>query len=230
MPLQPIDCDHLRYSEAVTTVCVMAKAPVAGRVKTRLTPPLRPEQAAALASAMLIDTWSVAAALPGARALLARAGDADRFPAELAGVDAVDQRGADLGARIESSIAAALERGGPALVIGSDLPGIAIAHLASAAGALATADAVLGPSADGGYYLIGARRWRPGLLDNLPWSSPETREATRARLQAAGWTVAGAPPFDDVDDLEDLVRLRARLAAGELVAPATAAALARIDP
>lgn len=212
----------------MTVVCVMAKAPVAGQVKTRLVPPLRPAQAAALAAAMLADTWAAAAALAGARTLLARAGDPARFPPELGGVDAIDQRGADLGARIEQSMGAALERGAPALVIGADVPGLPVSHLEAAAAALAGADAVLGPSADGGYYLIGARRWRPGLLEDLPWSAPDTRAATRARLESAGWTVAAAPAFDDVDDPGDLAALRRRLDAGELVAPATEAALALI--
>jgi rSAM/selenodomain-associated transferase 1 len=212
----------------MTAVCVMAKAPVPGRVKTRLVPTLSDEQAAELAAAFLIDTWRIAAALPGARPLLARAGAADRFPAALAGVDAVDQRGADLGARIESALVAALERGSPALVIGADLPGLPLAHLEAARAALAGADCVLGPSDDGGFYLIGANRWSPGALADLPWSRPETREATAARLESLGLVVATAPPFDDVDDPADLERLRVALRAGPDRAPATAALLARL--
>jgi rSAM/selenodomain-associated transferase 1 len=212
----------------MTGVCVMAKAPIAGSVKTRLVPPLSREQAAALASAFLVDTWRVATALVGARVLLARAGDPSAFPGELAGVDSVDQVGGDLGARIESSIAAALERGSPALVIGADLPGLPVAHLGAARAALETADCVLGPSADGGFYLIGARRWVPGMLRDLPWSQPRTREAAIARLASIGLTVGAAPAFDDIDDPADLATLRAALAIDPTRAPATAAALARM--
>lgn len=211
------------------TVCVMAKAPVAGRVKTRLSPPLTADQAASLAAGFLLDTWSVASQLDGASLFLSRAGPAGLFPPELAAVDAVDQRGSDLGARIESALLEGLERGSRVLVIGSDLPGLPLAHLEAARDALERADCVLGPSSDGGFYLIGARNFAPGTLADLPWSSPRTRASTIERLESRGFSVELAPPFDDIDEPSDLDALRARVIAAPDSAPATHRALAALD-
>lgn len=209
-------------------VCVMAKAPVPGRAKTRLSPPLSPEGAARLAAAFAIDTWSAAASLADARPLLARAGPLERFPPPLCEAESFPQPEGDLGARIEGVAAAGLERAEVAILIGSDLPGLPVAYLEQARAALAERDAVLGPSADGGYYLIGLRRRVPGLLRGIPWSSPATRRATAERLRRAGMPAAEIARFDDVDEPQDLVRLRGLLAAGRLEAPATAAALAAL--
>lgn len=210
-----------------TVVCVMAKAPVPGRVKTRLSPPLTAEQAARLAAAFLEDTWAAATALPGARVLLAHAGDRASFPASLADAPGFPQDpDPDLGARIEAVARAGLERGSPVLVIGGDLPGLETAALAAAEAALEQHQAVLGPSPrDGGFYLIGVHRCQAGLLAGLPWSRPDTFEACRARLVERGLAPALVQSHDDVDDAADLEALAAALAAGTITAPATAAAL-----
>jgi rSAM/selenodomain-associated transferase 1 len=234
-----------------TAISIMAKAPEAGRVKTRLCPPLLPEQAAELAAALLLDTWRAAEELEraderasepagacasssartsadGVEVLLVYAGDRTRFPEPVRGLRAFVQRGADLGARIEHAARLGLARAERVIVIGSDLPGLPAARLVEARAALATHDAVLGPSSDGGFYLIGLRRCPPGLLSGLAWSVPETRAACAARLVQRGLRLAHVADFDDVDDIEDLRRVERQIRSGEIAAPATAHALERL--
>lgn len=211
-----------------SVVCVMAKAPVPGRAKTRLCPPLSHDEAAELAAAFLIDVWKAATTLRGAKAFLSYSGERDSFPPELARAQGFHQKGADLGARIEHTARTGLEHAGMVLVIGSDLPGLSTGYLQSARSALHTHDAVLGPSRDGGFYLIGLRECPVGLLADLPWSEPETGEATHRRLVEWGFEVTTAPRFDDVDTIEDLMALRNGIVAGSLLAPASAQVLSRL--
>lgn len=211
-----------------SAICVMAKAPTPGRVKTRLCPPLSHDQASQLASAFLLDVWKAARALRGSRAFLSYYGERDDFPEELALAPSFRQEGADLGARIEHAAHAGLEYGSTVLVIGSDLPGLPTSFLHTARSALHNHDAVLGPSRDGGFYLIGLRSCPDGLLADLPWSVSHTHEATLARLIDRGYNVAGAPRFDDVDTIEDLTALRNGIVAGSLLAPASAQVLSRL--
>lgn len=208
-----------------TAVCVMAKAPVPGRVKTRLVPPLSAEQAAILAAAFLADTWRAASALDSAIVLLACAGDG-RWPQAVAGAPRFPQPEGDLGVRIEAACAEGLARAPAVLVLGSDVPGLPTAHLRAARRALDDSDAVIGPSADGGYYLIGVRRPIRGVLADVAWSAEDTRDQTIRVLCRAGLSVGFAPPFDDVDEPTDLDELRRGLSAGTVTAEATRRALA----
>lgn len=202
-------------------VCVFAKPPEPGRAKTRLAPALGDEGAADLARAFLADTWRTVGALPWARPVMATT-EPDR--ASL-GVDEGAilwlQGEGDLGDRMERVLGRALERGPWAIAVGADSPGLPPRLLADARAALDEADAVLGPTPDGGYYLLGLRRCPPGLLAGLPWSQPHTLRATRERLVARGLSVRLLPPFFDVDTPRDLRRLRAFLDHDPAAAPAT---------
>lgn len=209
-------------------ICVMAKAPVPGQVKTRLCPPLTEKQAAELSAAFLLDVWRAACALSDARVLLSYSGERKAFPAQLTRVDGFHQQGDDLGARIEHTARFGLSRASRVLVIGSDLPGLSTSCLQTARTKLETHDAVLGPSIDGGFYLIGLSRCPPGLLANLPWSMPNTYEATYHRLREQRFRVAHAPRFDDVDTIDDLMALRSSIVVGSLLAPSSAEVLAQI--
>jgi rSAM/selenodomain-associated transferase 1 len=199
-------------------VCVVAKHPRAGRVKTRLTADAG--AAAALARALLDDALASAASLPWARVVLASTEPA-RARRGLPGVEVWPQGGGDLGRRLERALARALEHAAIGFVVGADVPAPA-PLLAAARRALRDADAVLGPCDDGGFYLLGLRRGalRPGLLAGLPWSAADTLSATRARLESRGLRVALAPPWFDVDRPDDLARLAALVAAGAVAAPA----------
>lgn len=214
----------------MTAVVVMAKAPVPGRVKTRLCPPLSPDRAARLASAFAVDTWASAVRVAGPLARLAYAGPRQRFAPPLRDAAGFAQVGGDLGARIEHAARAGLALADRAVVIGTDAPGLPPALIAAAAAELAACDAVLGPAVDGGYYLIGLRRCEPGLLADLPWSAPDTLRATERRLRARGFRVARLPVWFDVDDAAGLALLRAAIAAGAVDAPATKSALVQEEP
>jgi len=206
-------------------VCVVAKAPRPGRVKTRLCPPLAPQAAAALASAFLVDTWASATA-DGREAVLVLEGDVNDLPAPLRSAPRWPQAEGDLGARMEAAARRCLRDRDAAILIGTDAPGLPPSLLAGAEAALERYDAVLGPALDGGYYLLGLRTCPPGLLADLPWSAPNTLEATEHRLGERGLATARLPTWFDVDDAPSLGLLQQALRADWVRAPATADALA----
>jgi rSAM/selenodomain-associated transferase 1 len=209
----------------------MAKAPVPGAVKTRLCPPLTPEQAAELSRCFLLDTLDRVVALPAISPVLAFSPPgARRALASMArGARLVAQRGTDLGERLENLLAGLLAAGHPAAIaVGTDTPSLPAAYLRRAVAWLAAPgpDVVLGPSDDGGYYLIGMRTLRPTLFAAMPWSTPAVLPRTLRRARAAGLEVACLPPWFDVDTGADLERLRAALRRGHGgPAPRTAAFL-----
>ncbi len=210
-----------------TIICVFAKPPRAGEAKTRLAPAVGLEGAAALARAFLGDVWAGVRRLPWARVVLASAGP---WPEGLlpAPVEVWPQGEGDLGARMERVLRRGLEAAPWVMALGGDSPGLPLAYLEAARAALAEADAVFGPSEDGGFYLLALRRLPEGALAGLPWSQPETLAATEARLESLGLRVGRVAPFFDVDLPADLERLEAELASGTLRAPATAEALAAL--
>jgi hypothetical protein len=219
MPTLPVKPD--------VSLCVFAKPPRAGDTKTRLAPALGAEGAAALARAFISDTWAAVAHLPWARPVLASTAP---WPEGLlpAPVEVWQQGEGDLGARMERILIRGLEECPTAMALGADSPGLPVAHLEAARAALAHADAVFGPSDDGGFYLLALRRLPVGAFVDLPWSQSDTLARTEARLKSLGLTVARVAPFFDVDVPADLERLETELAAGRLHAPATAKALASL--
>lgn len=212
---------------------VFGKLPRAGRVKTRLAPALGDEGAAELYDAFLEDVLARCRAAgadpelwvprrPGAREELSR-----RHP----GVDLRWQPEGGLGARLRAAFEAAFRDGvGRALVVGSDHPTLPPGHLEEALAALGTADAVLGPTADGGYWAVGVRRraWPRAarLFEDVPWSTPEVTETTLARADEAGVDVRTVSAWYDVDEPADLERLRRDVSEGS----ATAGRLERLGP
>lgn len=219
-----------RRQESFTgDVCIFAKPPVAGEVKTRLGRTLGGEAAAQLAAAFFADTWAQVRALPWARPVLAttRAGEGLVREPE---AEVWPQGEGGLGERLERVLRRALERSPWAMAVGADTPGLPGHLLEGARERLAAgADAVLGPAEDGGFYLLALRRCPPGLLaEGLPWSAADTCERTRERLEARGLRTELLAPWFDVDTEADLGRLAALLARGEVRAPATGEVLARL--
>jgi rSAM/selenodomain-associated transferase 1 len=200
------------------TLIVIAKAPVAGRVKTRLCPPCTPAQAAALAGAALRDTLAAASRCSAARRVVALDGML-RLPA---GFEVMPQRGAGLAERLAAAFA---DVGGPAFLIGMDTPQVTPRLLDAGLAACVRGDAVLGGALDGGYWGIGLRRPDPAVFRGVPMSAPDTGAVQRARLAELGLATAILPPLRDVDTIAD-ARAVAR------AAPETefAAALAEIAP
>jgi rSAM/selenodomain-associated transferase 1 len=208
----------------MTTLVVFARAPVLGRVKTRLAETLGAEGALALYRAFLDDTCALAEVAE--RRVLAVAGDSSSL-AELAarhGMQLEAQSDGDLGARMASAIA----KHAPALIIGSDSPSLPREHLELAQRALDEQDFVVGPSTDGGYWLIGARAAAPWLFEGITWGGDKVFFDTLARLRGQRHVLL---PFHfDVDEAADLETLRQHLAGlPATAAPATRAALAALS-
>ncbi|MGH9013369.1 MAG: TIGR04282 family arsenosugar biosynthesis glycosyltransferase [Acidimicrobiia bacterium] len=183
------------------TLAVIAKAPCSGRSKTRLCPPCTPAEAARLARAALEDTLAAMAAAPveGRRVAVLDGRPGSWLPP---GFEVVPQRDGDLGDRLAAAFVAV---GAPALVVAMDTPQVTPELLAETVRTLDRpgTDAVLGPTDDGGYWVIGLRRPDPRVFDDVPMSSPGTLDAQRARLRDLGLTSALAPRLRDVDDFED---------------------------
>ena len=180
---------------------VIAKQPIAGRVKTRLCPPCTHQQAAALAAAALLDTLKVVARTPAARRVLVFDGDPGRWRPH--GFELIAQRGDGLGERL----AAAFEDvGGPALLVGMDTPQLSTELLLDGLAALTRpdVDAVLGPALDGGYWSIGLKDTEPrGVFEGVPMSEPGTCVAQQERLASLGLAVYEQRPLRDIDTFED---------------------------
>ncbi|MEU4311381.1 DUF2064 domain-containing protein [Nocardia sp. NPDC024068] len=197
------------------TVLIVAKAPVAGFAKTRLTPPLSPVQAARLAAAALLDTLAAVRDCPLAHRMVALTGDlgAAEYGAEIAAAltafEVRSQRGDGFGVRLANAHADAARAGLPVLQIGMDTPQVTSRMLADAAGALVAAgDALLGPAADGGWWGLGLPDPQAArLLADVPMSTPATGEHTRRALRSCGYRVGPLPMLTDVDHYDDALRV-----------------------
>jgi uncharacterized protein len=187
---------------------IFAKAPVAGRVKTRLIPALGAEGAARLAAEMLADTIAAAiAARVGPVELCAdpEPGDAawtGHLPEHQLELSA--QGSGDLGRRLARAARRTLDRGETALLIGTDCFELDADRLRAAAAALASHDAVIHPARDGGYALLGLRRFDPSLFDRISWSTAAVAGQTLERLQTLGWAILIGDTLRDVDEPADL--------------------------
>jgi uncharacterized protein len=192
-------------------LAILAKAPVAGSVKTRLIPALGAAGAAALHARLIEHTVATAcaAAIGPVTLWVTPAAPhpcftalASRFHFALAA-----QPGGDLGARM---LAACQSAAGPAIVIGTDCPALTPSHLRQAADVLRDgSDVVIIPAEDGGYVLIGSRKPQPRLFARMTWSTDQVMTQTRQRLAQGGVTWRELSPLWDVDRPEDLTRLRA---------------------
>ena len=181
-------------------IIVMAKAPVPGRVKTRLCPPCTAEEAAALAEAALVDTLVAALSSSTDRVVLAL--DGQPGPWLPAGVDVVPQRGSEFDERLAAAWA---DVGGPALQIGMDTPQVtpALLDLARAVLEEPGTDAVLGLAEDGGWWSIGLRRADSAVFVGVPMSQPDTGARQLTRLRELGLRTATVPSLRDVDTIAD---------------------------
>jgi rSAM/selenodomain-associated transferase 1 len=211
----------------------MARVPGAGPVKSRLHGTLTPAQATALYRCFLLDRLDALAAVAGIAPVVAFTPlEAHAQMAALTPADfrLVPQEGDDLSERLTRLLARLLGDGHAAAVaMDSDSPTLPMAYVAEAARALGAgeADLVVGPSDDGGYYLIGVRAPRPELFAAMPWSTAEVLPTTLARARALGLDVRLLPPWFDVDTGADLRRLRTELAAAGAGGPARTAAFVR---
>ena len=206
-------------------LCVFAKPPRPGTVKTRLASVLGDDGAAALARAFLLDTWGTATRMSGVDVVLAATAVAAPEWHPLRATEVWAQGAGTLGERIERVLRRALETHPFAIAIGTDIPGLPLSRLDDAREALRTADAVIGPADDGGFYLIGVSACPQGLLETVPWSASDTCARTLERLGQQQLTTTVIDPWFDVDEPADLEALRRRLRDGTVHAPETARVL-----
>ena len=204
--------------DAQRALFIMARRPTGGATKTRLCPPLSPDEAAALYACFLADVidrvraaaGQVVGLTPGIAFTPPDA--AAHFAALAPSFDLVPQTGATLGERLDGVLSGALARGyAQVAAVNSDSPSLPAAYLAQAFAALddPAVDVVLGPCDDGGYYLIGWKRSHPALVRDVAMSAADTLAQTLAVAARAGLRVARLPPWYDVDAPADLARLTA---------------------
>lgn len=183
------------------TLLVIAKEPRPGRVKTRLTPPFSPREAAALAEAALVDTLLTVAATPARRRVLVL--DGAPGPWLPAGFDVVRQCAGTLDERLAAAFAGC---DGPALLIGMDTPQVTPALLTVD---FSDCDAYFGPAEDGGFWALGLAEPDPELLRGVPMSTHTTGAVQRERLVGAGLRVRDLPRLRDVDTAADATAVAA---------------------
>ena len=202
---------------AANALVVFAKAPVPGQVKTRLCPPLTPDEAATLHGSFVLDQ------LERTKAAMAKFKlSLDRFVAcspsathvffkilsARHGVGLLDQTGEDLGARMYQVFTTLFSRGYQRIVlVGTDVPNLPLTHYRQAFELLQQQDVVFGPAQDGGYYLLGLRKPVPELFRDIPWSTDQVLAMTEQRAAEAGVSHARVPVWRDVDTLDDLKAL-----------------------
>jgi rSAM/selenodomain-associated transferase 1 len=180
-------------------VLVMAKSPVAGRVKTRLCPPCTPAEAAAIAEAALADTLDAVAACGAGRRIVAL--DGAPGPWLPPGFEVIPQVDGAFDHRLAAAWSAA---GGAGVQIGMDTPQVTPALLDDALATLDATDAALGFAVDGGWWAIGLRRPDARVFAGIPMSTAQTGSAQRARLRLLGLSVTMLPALVDLDTVADL--------------------------
>ncbi|MBI3761243.1 MAG: TIGR04282 family arsenosugar biosynthesis glycosyltransferase, partial [Chloroflexi bacterium] len=198
----------------MNALLVVAKRPAPGFTKTRLIPPLTAEDAAQLYEAFLRDTLDLIRQVPNVRPIVAyMPEDADGYFRALApDFDLLPQQGDDLGARLDNALSHCLDDGFQrAVIMDSDSPTLPAEYLARAFDALDSADGVIGPCDDGGYYLIGLNRPASRLLREVPMSTATVTRDTLALAAAENLSIAQLPTWYDVDTVAELDRLRAQL-------------------
>ncbi len=200
-----------------TALVIFAKAPIPGQVKTRLCPPLTPDEAATLHGSFVLDTLERTKTAVGKLKL-----QMDRHLActpssthvffkimeERQGVKLIDQIGDDLGARMHEAVETMVLRGyRRTIIIGTDVPTVPIEYFRQALTLLDSHDLVIGPALDGGYYLIGLSKPVPKLFVDMPWSTDQVMKLTQERAAVLGLKAALIQPWRDVDTLVDLEAL-----------------------
>lgn len=194
----------------MTALLVIAKEPRPGRVKTRLTPPFTPHEAASLAEASLADTLSAVAATPATRRVLVL--DGVPGPWLPPGFDVVAQCAGGLDERLADAFGRC---DGPAVLIGMDTPQVTPRLLGVDFG---DCDAWFGPAEDGGFWALGLAEPDPDLLRGVPMSTSNTGAVQRARLTAAGLRVRDLPRLRDVDTAADAEAVAALVPGGRFAA------------
>jgi len=214
---------------------IFAKTPKPGKVKTRLLAAVSPEVAAALHKACIADTLRLARKMRGCDVLVFAADGTSYFRglARTQGSGArlrvLPQRGAELGARMENAFRKCFAMGyGEVVVIGTDTPWMRVDRVRRAFSGLRVNDVVIGPAEDGGYYLLGMRKFVAEIFRGIPWSTERVLQITLKKIVALKLRKKLLRRDFDLDRPEDLKRAAGKLKKRPGLAPALAAAIARI--
>lgn len=201
-----------RHKAAEAALIIFGKAPIPGQVKTRLCPPLTPDEAATLHGSLVLDVVERSRGLAKLDRVFACAPSRDhvffKVLGERHGLALIDQVGDDLGSRMDRAFRDVFAMGYQRiLLVGTDVPALQASSLTQALGLLHNHDVVLGPALDGGYYLIGLKQPVPGLFADIPWSTDRVCAATTSKAEALGLKTALLPPCRDLDTIDDLLAL-----------------------
>ncbi|MCW8899352.1 MAG: TIGR04282 family arsenosugar biosynthesis glycosyltransferase [Gammaproteobacteria bacterium] len=189
---------------------VFTRSPVLGEVKTRLQPDFSQEQSLKLHKTMLLNTLALSEKFTDVdtelcctpnRNTLFFLDCENRFPVSLS-----DQQGDDLGERMAFSFSIALQTYDKVIIIGTDCPAINEEYVTLAINALDNVDAVIGPATDGGYVLLGLRKFSPDLFTGFSWGSNAVLEQTKKVLNDLPWSYQELDILQDIDRPEDLYR------------------------
>ena len=206
----------------MTSLIVFVKNPIPGAVKTRLQTRYTPDQVADLYTAFVRDVLARAERIDVDRRVIAF--DPPGAESEVRALfgrkalwEYVPQVQDDLGVRMREALVQQLDAGASATVlIGTDIPSLPVHHITQAFDLLRTVDVVLGPSTDGGYYLVGVSKSIPEIFEGVEWSTSSVLAQTIDRVQRAGNTLGLVPPWFDVDTPEELYLLLAHARAAKL--------------
>ncbi|MBI5826441.1 MAG: TIGR04282 family arsenosugar biosynthesis glycosyltransferase [Deltaproteobacteria bacterium] len=195
-------------------LAIMLKAPVPGNVKTRLSPPFTPVEAAGLYRCFIEDVFIKAAGLKGVDLYAFYApegGGADALGGVVpSGVSSFPQEGGDLGARMRNVFKSLFDKGYKKVsIIGTDSPDMPVEYIRGAFTLLDEAGLVLGPARDGGYYLIAMNSLFETVFDGISWSTGAVLEQTIEKAEQASIAFTLLPVWHDIDTFEDLALLRA---------------------
>lgn len=194
--------------DARTLVCLFAKAPIAGRVKTRMRGHLSEQQCLALHQDLIRHVCAEAARLPPSQFVVElHVTAAHAFfdePCRAHGFDWRLQRGADLGARMAHAVDEGLTRQAAVILLGCDCPFVGLERIEALNAALAAGPAAIIPASDGGYVALALNRSAPSLFSDMPWGTERVAAATRQRLELLGWPYTELEPSHDIDRPADL--------------------------
>ena len=197
-------------SKNLNKLLVFTKAPLLGEVKTRLQPDYSPEQSLKLHQKLVLNTLETTAKLNSFEVELCCAPDRhhmffmqceNQFPISLN-----DQQGDDLGERMAFALSTTLQTYEKAVIIGTDCPELDEQYINQAFKALDDVDAVIGPAVDGGYVLLGLRRFSPDLFADFSWGTNSVLEQTREVLNTLGWIWHELETKQDLDRPDDLLK------------------------
>ncbi len=198
-----------------TCLIVFAKSPIPGKVKTRLTPHITPTKAAELYEAFIADTISTVLKLKCRRITVAYSpGYAEKTFQRLCGqsVDYLPQKGHNLGERMKNAFKHSFDTGFErTVIIGTDSPTLPLSYIRDAFDVLKEVPVTIGPTFDGGYYLIGLSEQDNAIFDDIEWSTSSVFSQTLARIKTANKQLCILPPWYDVDTPDSLEFLRSHL-------------------